>query len=251
MRNNAPTILIVEDDERIRNLMRTVLTGAGYATLETGNAATAVSMLASHSPDLMVLDLGLPDRDGQELLSEIRAWSSVPVVVVSARGQEKDKVYALDGGADDYITKPFGTEELLARLRATLRYTDRMVQGDKVSDVCSVGGLRVDFGRRLVSVDGKYVHLTQIEFKILALLCKNAGRVLTYEHICRSVWGPYSSRDNQILRVNVANIRHKIEKNPAQPRYILTEVGVGYRLVEEVEEDGEEEDAAPRKKKEK
>ena len=129
MRNNVPTILIVEDDERIRNLMRTVLTGAGYATLETGKAATAVSMLASHSPDLMLLDLGLPDRDGQELLSDIRTWSSVPVVVVSARGQEKDKVRALDDGADDYITKPFGAEELLARIRAALRHGQRMAEG--------------------------------------------------------------------------------------------------------------------------
>ena len=146
---------------------------------------------------------------------------------------------ALDAGAGDYIVKPFGTEELLARLRATLRYTERMVQGSMVSDVYNVGGLRVDFGKRVVTVDGKDVHLTQIEFKILALLCKDAGRVLTYEYICRNVWGPYSSRDNQILRVNVANIRHKIEKNPAQPKYILTEIGVGYRLVEALKEDEE------------
>ena len=187
MRNNVPTILIVEDDERIRNLMRTVLTGAGYATLETGKAATAVSMLASHSPDLMLLDLGLPDRDGQELLSDIRTWSSVPVVVVSARGQEKDKVRALDGGADDYITKPFGAEELLARIRAALRHGQRMAEGEK--SVYNIGGLQVDTEKRIVRVDGREVHLTQIEYKIVTLLCRNAGKVLTHDSMIREVWG--------------------------------------------------------------
>ncbi len=230
MRNNAPTILIVEDDERIRNLMRTVLTGAGYATLETGNAATAVSMLASHSPDLMLLDLGLPDRDGQELLSEIRSWSSVPVVVVSARGQEKDKVRALDDGADDYITKPFGTEELLARIRAALRHGQRMAEGEK--SVYNIGGLQVDTERRIVRVDGREVHLTQIEYKIVTLLCRNAGKVLTHDSMIREVWGPFSGCDTQLLRVNMANIRRKIEKDPAMPEYILTEIGVGYRMAE-------------------
>ena len=244
-------VMVVEDDSSIRNMISALLSANGYSVVTAEDGRMALTLIASYNPDIILLDLGLPDMDGMEVLKSVRGWSAAPIIVVSARSQEAEKVAALDAGAGDYIVKPFGTEELLARLRATLRYTDRMVQGDKVSDVCSVGGLRVDFGRRLVSVDGKYVHLTQIEFKILALLCKNAGRVLTYEHICRSVWGPYSSRDNQILRVNVANIRHKIEKNPAQPRYILTEVGVGYRLVEEAEEDGEEEDAAPRKKKEK
>ena len=230
MRNNAPTILIVEDDERIRGLMRSVLAGAGYATLETGKAATAVSMLASHSPDLMLLDLGLPDRDGQELLTEIRTWSSVPVVVVSARGQEKDKVRALDSGADDYVTKPFGAEELLARIRAALRHGQRMAEGEK--SVYNIGGLQVDTEKRIVRVDGREVHLTQIEYKIVTLLCRNAGKVLTHDSLIREVWGPFSNCDTQLLRVNMANIRRKIEKDPAMPEYILTEIGVGYRMAE-------------------
>ncbi len=227
---NATTILIVEDDERIRGLMRTVLSGGGYATLETGNAATALSMLASHSPDLMLLDLGLPDRDGQEFLREIRSWSNVPVVVVSARGQERDKVRALDGGADDYVTKPFGTEELLARIRAALRHGQRMAEGEK--SVYNIGGLQVDTERRVVRVDGREVHLTQIEYKIVTLLCRNAGKVITHDTMIREIWGPFSNCDTQLLRVNMANIRRKIEKDPAMPEYILTEIGVGYRMVE-------------------
>ena len=209
MRNNAPTILIVEDDERIRSLMRTVLAGAGYATLETGNAATAVSMLASHSPDLMVLDLGLPDRDGQELLSEIRAWSSVPVVVVSARGQEKDKVYALDGGADDYITKPFGTEELLARIRAALRHGQRMAEGEK--SVYTIGGLQVDTEKRIVRVDGKEVHLTQIEYKIRhAAVPQRRQGAHPRQHDPRSV-GP-------VLRLRHAASARQHGQHPPQDR---------------------------------
>ena len=227
---NAATILIVEDDERIRGLIRTVLAGAGYVTLETGNATSALSMLASHRPDLMVLDLGLPDRDGQELLREIRSWSNVPVVVVSARGQERDKVRALDGGADDYITKPFGTEELLARIRAALRHGQRMAEGEK--SVYNIGGLQVDTERRIVRVDGREVHLTQIEYKIVTLLCRNAGKVITHDTMIREIWGPFSNCDTQLLRVNMANIRRKIEKDPAMPEYILTEIGVGYRMVE-------------------
>lgn len=227
---NAATILIVEDDERIRALMRTLLVAAGYAVLETGNATTALSMLASHSPELMLLDLGLPDRDGQELLREIRSWSRVPVVVVSARGQERDKVRALDGGADDYITKPFGTEELLARIRAALRHGQRGAEGEK--SVYNIGGLCVDTERRVASVEGREVHLTQIEYKIVTLLCRNAGKVLTHDAMIREVWGPFSGCDTQLLRVNMANIRRKIEKDPAMPEYIRTEIGVGYRLVD-------------------
>ena len=232
-------VMVVEDEAGIRDMISTLLIANGYSVVTAENGHSAITLIASYKPDIILLDLGLPDMDGLEVLRTVRHWSAVPVIVVSARGQESEKVEALDAGAGDYIVKPFGTEELLARLRATLRYTERMVQGSMVSDVYNVGGLRVDFGKRVVTVDGKDVHLTQIEFKILALLCKDAGRVLTYEYICRNVWGPYSSRDNQILRVNVANIRHKIEKNPAQPKYILTEIGVGYRLVEALKEDEE------------
>lgn len=224
------TILIVEDDERIRNYIKTVLTSCGYSVLETGNAKTALSMTASHSPDLMLLDLGLPDRDGQEILKELRQWTKMPVIVISARGLERDKVLALDNGADDYITKPFGTEELLARIRAALRHGKLRQGGEKT--VYSGNGLCVDTERRLVTVDGQNVHLTQIEYKIVTLLCRNAGKVLTHDFMIREVWGPFSNCDTQLLRVNMANIRRKIEKDPTMPEYILTEIGVGYRMIE-------------------
>ena len=219
-------VMIVEDEASICNLISTLLISNDYAVVTAENGHSALTLIASHNPDLILLDLGLPDMDGMEVLKTIRTWSAAPVIVVSARGQEAEKVEALDAGAGDYIVKPFGTDELMARIRATLRYTERMIKGSMVSDIFEVGDLRVDFGKRVVSVAGKDT-----------LLCKDAGRVLTYEYICRNVWGPYSSRDNQILRVNVANIRRKIEKNPAQPRYILTEVGVGYRLVEELKDE--------------
>lgn len=231
------TVMVVEDDASIRSYISTILMSNGYSVVTAEDGRSALSLISSYNPDIILLDLGLPDMDGLTVLKAVRQWSEVPVIVVSAKGQEKEKVEALDAGAGDYIVKPFGTEELLARLRATLRYTERMMQGSMVSDIFTVGDLKVDFGKRVVTVGGKSIHLTQIEFKILALLCKDAGRALTYEYICRNVWGPYSSRDNQILRVNVANIRHKIEKNPAQPEYILTEVGVGYRLVEELQDE--------------
>lgn len=237
-------VMVVEDEASIRDLISTLLISNDYSVITAENGRSAITLIASHHPDIILLDLGLPDMDGLEVLRTIRTWSAAPVIVVSARGQEAEKVEALDAGAGDYIVKPFGADELLARIRATLRYTERMIKGSLVSDVYHVGGLKVDFGKRVVSVDDREIHLTQIEFKILALLCKDAGRVLTYEYICRNVWGPYSSRDNQILRVNVANIRRKIEKNPAQPKYILTEVGVGYRLVEELRDASVEEETS-------
>jgi two-component system KDP operon response regulator KdpE len=226
---NAATILIIDDDERIRNYIRTLLTGDGYSVLETGNATTALSIIASHSPDLVILDLGLPDFDGQQLLKEMRAWSGVPVVVVSARDLEKDKVDALDSGADDYITKPFGSDELLARIRAALRHGAQQSEGRRA--VFSARGLTVDMERRIVRVDDEPVHLTQIEYKIVTLLCKNAGKVLTHDHMIREVWGPFSNCDTQLLRVNMANIRRKIERDPSVPEYITTEIGVGYRMI--------------------
>ena len=226
---NAATILIVEDDERMRNYMRALFISGGYSVLETGNAKTALSIIASHSPDLVTLDLGLPDQDGQDLLKELRAWSRVPVIVVSSRSGERDKVLALDNGADDYIVKPFGTEELLARMRAALRHGALPDEGKRA--VFSAKGLEVDMERRIVRVQNRPVHLTQIEYKIVTLLCKNAGKVLTHDHMIREVWGPFSNCDTQLLRVNMANIRRKIERDPATPEYITTEIGVGYRMV--------------------
>lgn len=228
--NHAITILIVEDDDRIRNYMKTVLVSCGYNILETGNGRTALSMLASHKPDLMLLDLGLPDCDGQEVIRQVRAWGQMPVVVVSARGHEQDKVAALDGGADDYITKPFGTDELLARIRAALRHGQQRT--GKAGCIYTGNGLVVDTERRIVQVDGEDIHLTQTEYRIVQLLCMHSGKVITHDFMLREVWGPFSGCDTQILRVNMANIRRKLEKDPAMPEYITTEIGVGYRMIE-------------------
>ena len=234
--NQKLSILLVEDDDRIRNFMEAVLATAGYNVLETTNARTALAMAASHNPDLVLLDLGLPDMDGQQVIRSIREWSHMPIVVVSARGHERDKVTALDSGADDYVTKPFGTAELLARIRAALRNSAMRAPGSPQHDaIFRFRNLTVDTDKRLVKVDDTPVHLTQIEYKIVALLARNAGKVLTYDLILKEVWGPYASCDTQLLRVNMANIRRKIEKDPSMPEYIITEIGVGYRMVDSVD----------------
>lgn len=230
---NKIKIMIIEDEDAISNFIATTLKANTYAPLVARSASEALSMIPSHCPDLILLDLGLPDMDGIEILKKIREWSSTPVIVVSARGEESDKVEALDLGADDYIAKPFGTSELLARIRTALRHSMKNTSGTSTADIFRTKGLMIDFDKRLVSVDGKDVHLTQIEFKIVSLLAKSAGRVLTYDFIITELWGPYAVKDNQILRVNMANIRRKLEKNPASPEYIFTEVGVGYRMVDE------------------
>ena len=230
---NKIKIMIIEDEDAISNFIATTLKANTYAPLVAKTASEALSMIPSHCPDLILLDLGLPDMDGIEILKKIREWSSTPVIVVSARGEESDKDEALDLGADDYIAKPFGTSELLARIRTALRHSMKNSSNVTASDVFRTKGLMIDFDKRLVSVDGKDIHLTQIEFKIVSLLAKSAGRVLTYDFIITELWGPYAVKDNQILRVNMANIRRKLEKNPASPEYIFTEVGVGYRMVDE------------------
>ena len=191
-------------------------------------------MISSHCPDLIILDLGLPDMDGLEILRSLRSWSSLPVVVVSARSHERDKVAALDLGADDYLTKPFGTEELLARVRTAIRHTRTTSGNDEIArnGTYTVGDLMIDYNKHQVLVRGENVHLTLSEFRIVALLGKYAGKVLTYDFIIKELWGPRASGDNQILRVNMANIRRKIEKNPAEPEYLFTEMGVGYRMAE-------------------
>ena len=194
----------------------------------------AYSMITSQCPDVVILDLGLPDMDGMKILKSVREWSSMPVIVVSARSHEKDKVAALDMGADDYITKPFGTSELLARIRTAIRHTRNTLvspTGAPVGVFVS-GSLTIDYDKHRVYMDGKDVGLTQNEYKIVSLLGKFAGKVMTYDYIIKEIWGPNMKNDNRILRVNMANIRRKIEKNPAEPEYIFTEVGVGYRIVE-------------------
>ena len=229
---NKPLILVVEDDPSVRNLITTTLKTNDYRYVVAPNGSAAIMEATSHNPEIILLDLGLPDMDGIEILKKIREWSAVPVIVVSARGEESDKVEALDLGADDYISKPFGTSELLARIRTALRHSSKNNGGAVNNDVFSTKGLTIDFDKRKITVDGKDVHLTQIEFKIVSLLAKSAGRVLTYDYIITELWGPYAVKDNQILRVNMANIRRKLEKNPASPEYIFTEVGIGYRMVD-------------------
>jgi len=228
---SKPLILIVEDEDTISGFISTMLASNDYRFVKAGTGHEAASMAASHMPDLILLDLGLPDIDGIEVLKRLRAWSDVPVIVVSARGHEREKVEALDLGADDYITKPFGTHELLARIRTALRHS-QTAPAKKADGVFSVGELKIDYEKRAVWLAGKLIHFTPIEYKILLLLSQNAGKVQTHASIIREIWGPYTN-ENQALRVNMANIRRKLEKNPAEPRYILTEVCVGYRMTDE------------------
>lgn len=227
-------ILIVEDEKSIARFIAAILNNHNYETILASTGAEALSIISSHCPDLVILDLGLPDMDGLDILRQLRQWSSLPVVVVSARFHEHDKVEALDLGADDYLTKPFGTDELLARVRTAIRHT-RTASGDSEiaqQGTYSVGEMVIDYNKHLVLIRGQNAKLTLSEFRIVALLGKYAGKVLTYDFMIRELWGPGASRDNQILRVNMANIRRKIERNPAEPEYLFTEVGVGYRLAE-------------------
>ena len=227
-------VLIVEDEQSISNFISMILTANGYDTIIVRSGEEALTMIASHCPDLIVLDLGLPDMDGMEVLKAVRKWSNLPVVVVSARNHEHDKVEALDYGADDYLVKPFGTSELLARIRTAIRHTRTATGNSEIAQqgTYTVGDLTIDYNKHQVLVRGENAKLTLSEFRIVALLGKHAGRVMTYDSIIKELWGPRASGDNQILRVNMANIRRKIEKNPAEPEYLFTEVGVGYRMAE-------------------
>lgn len=229
---NKHTILIIEDEKNIGNYIETIVNSNQYKSIRARNGMSGISLCVSHHPDLILLDLGLPDVDGMDVLKKIREFSTVPVIVISARTQETEKVEALDAGADDYVTKPFGSEELLARIRTAIRH--RILAGSFTHREPSYqrDGLVIDFDKRLVTLQGEAIHLTQIEYKLVSLLARNAGRVLTYDFILKDIWGPYADTDNQILRVNMANIRRKIEKNPAEPHYIFTEIGVGYRMLE-------------------
>lgn len=228
---NKCYVLIVEDEKNIRGLMQTILTSNGYGVLTAKTGEEAMMLLTSHCPDLVLLDLGLPDLDGQDFIAGVRRWSQVPIIVVSARTHERDKVLSLDLGADDYVTKPFGTSELLARVRAALRHASRHASISR-SEVYRCKGLIVDWTRRRVILQGEDIHLTQNEYKIVAFLARYSGKVLTYDQIMQQVWGPNAVGDNRILRVNMANIRRKLESNPAEPQYIFTEIGVGYRMAE-------------------
>jgi two-component system, OmpR family, KDP operon response regulator KdpE len=212
---------------QMRRFLRASLTSNGYQVVETDTADSGLAQAAARNPDLILLDLGLPDQDGLVVTQRLREWAKTPIIVISARGREEDKIQALDGGADDYLTKPFGVGELLARIRVALRNAAR---GELGSAQFSVAELKVDLVRRHVSLSDKEVHLTPIEYKLLATLIKHAGRVITHRQLLREVWGPNSSDQTQYLRVYMGQLRHKLEKNPSRPQFLTTEPGVGYRL---------------------
>jgi two-component system, OmpR family, KDP operon response regulator KdpE len=224
----GPTILVIEDEAAMRRFLRVSLESSGYRWVEATAGLEGLTQAASRNPELVLLDLGLPDMDGIEVTARLREWAKMPIIVISARGQEEDKVRALDAGADDYLTKPFGVNELLARIRVALRHAHGA--SGSSSPVLEIGGLKLDLDRREVFVDGKEVHLTPIEYKLLALLAKHAGKVLTHRQILKDVWGPNQSEHTHYVRVHMAELRKKIEANAARPVYLATEPGVGYRL---------------------
>ena len=232
MTSSAPEILIVEDDPQIRRFLRATFTAEQYRFQEAVTAAEGISQAAARQPDLIVLDLGLPDRDGLEVIRKVREWTQTPIIVLSARGQERDKVTALDSGADDFVSKPFAVGELLARVRAALR------RSATISDTANgatfrAGDISVDLERRVVTLHGTEVHLTPIEYKLLQTLIRHAGKVITQRQLLVEVWGPQHSEQAQYLRVYMAQLRRKLESDPTRPRYLLTEPGVGYRLVQD------------------
>jgi two-component system, OmpR family, KDP operon response regulator KdpE len=227
----GPLVLLVEDDPQMRRFLRATLTARGFRLIEAETLAAAEIAATSQSPDLVLLDLGLPDGDGIDLARRMREWTQVPILVISARGCEADKVHALDAGADDYVTKPFGVDELLARMRVALRHAER-AQSGKPDTVLVIGALRIDLARREVSVDGRALAPTPIEWKLLLLLARNAGKVITHRQILREVWGPGEGHQTHTVRVHMASLRKKLEADPSQPRWLLTEPGVGYRLRE-------------------
>lgn len=226
------TVLVVEDDPQIRNFMLYALKKEGFKTLIARNAQGALSIIVSEPLDIVLLDLGLPDFDGMDVIKKVREWSDLPIIVVSARDQDKEKAAALDAGADDYITKPFSATELMARIRVALRHLYKQ-KVHSVQTVYSVGDLSIDLDKRLVYLEGNELHVTPMEYSLLALLFKNMGKVLTSNMIIREIWGQGYGSDTQALRALMAGLRRKIEKNPGKPRYIMTEIGVGYRMVEE------------------
>lgn len=228
------SVLVIEDEKSICYFIAKTLNASDYKAVTAGSGKEGLAILTSALPDLVLLDLGLPDMDGIDIIKQTREWSSLPIIVISARVQEREKVAALDAGADDYITKPFGTDELLARIRTAIRHSNKIVD-DKVNSTrpYSARGLVVDFGKRLVTVERKEIHLTRVEYKIVSMLAQNSGKVITYSSLIEQVWGPYADDNNRILRVNMANIRRKIEKNPSEPEYIFTELGIGYRMIED------------------
>jgi len=229
----VPSVLLVEDDPQIRRFLRATLPSHGLLLHEAANGKEGLVQAATRTPEVILLDLGLPDLDGLEFIRRLREWATIPVIVLSARGLERDKVAALDAGADDYLTKPFGVEELMARLRVALRHRATGAAG--TSTVFTTGDLTVDLAGHLVRLAGKEIRLTPTEFKLLAVLVRHAGKVATHRQLLIEVWGPGSAGQTHYLRVQMHGLRHKIEAIPARPRYLITEPGVGYRLREDPE----------------
>ncbi len=227
---DVPTnILVIEDEPQMQKFLRMSLTSEGYRVVEAAKGQEGIDLARTHNPDLVLLDLGLPDMDGTHVTRALREWTARPIIVISARGQEEDKILALDAGADDYLTKPFATGELMARIRVALRRTARAGQ-DKPEAVLTVGELTMDLDKRQVFVGAEEVHLTPNEYKLLTVLMKNAGRVLTHRQLLKEVWGPAYATQTQYLRVYMVQLRHKLERDSARPEYLVTEPGVGYRL---------------------
>jgi two-component system, OmpR family, KDP operon response regulator KdpE len=225
--SGEPLILLVEDEPQMRRFLRVALEGSGYRYLQAATGQEGLSLAAQHRPEAILLDLGLPDMDGLDLVTRLREWSRTPVIVISARGQESDKVAALDAGADDYLTKPFGTRELLARIRVALRHTGPEAAADSVF---TLGRWRVDLSKRQVLVEGREVHLTPLEYSLFTALIRHAGKVVTHRQLLQEVWGGAAGAQPLYLRVYMTQLRHKLEEEPSRPKYLQTEPGVGYRL---------------------
>jgi two-component system KDP operon response regulator KdpE len=224
-----PRILVIEDERHMRAYLRATLSDQHFRVAEAETGAEGLAQAAGHNPDFVVLDLGLPDMDGIEVTTKLREWTAVPILILSARAEEAEKIAALDAGANDYLTKPFGTGELLARIRVWLRESQR-ADADSLSSTLEVGGLRIDFGKRLAFVGDREVRLTPTQYKLFGTLMRNAGKILTHEQILVTVWGPAYTKETQYLRVYMGQLRQKFEKDPARPRYLITEQGIGYRL---------------------
>lgn len=227
MSSPAPVILLIEDEPQMRRFLRVALEGSGYRYLEAATGQEGLALAVQHRPEAILLDLGLPDMDGLDLMARLREWSHTPVIVISARGQEADKVGALDAGADDYLTKPFGTRELLARIRVALRHADPEAAEEPVF---VLGRWRVDLAKRQVLVEGREVHLTPLEYSLFTTLIHHAGKVVTHRQLLKEVWGGAAGAQPLYLRVYMTQLRHKLEEEPSRPKYLQTEPGVGYRL---------------------
>jgi two-component system, OmpR family, KDP operon response regulator KdpE len=229
MTEAKPVVLVVDDEPQMRKFIRISLSSQNYRVVEASSGAEGLQQASAYTPDIVLLDLGLPDMDGLEVTKRVREWSAMPILVISARGQEESKIKALDEGADDYLTKPFGAGELIARIRVALRHAAR-IAGTPTTVVQIGDDVRVDLVKRIVLVRGQEVHLTPIEYKLLAALVKHAGMVLTHRHLLEQVWGPGHAHQMQYLRVYMTQLRHKLESEPARPKFLVTETGIGYRL---------------------